>query len=162
MAVYKKHQLYVMTKAKDLAKYIITITEKSPKKFRYTLVARLQNHILDIIENLHLANSYERGSRARIELQENARRKLILLDYIAQLAMEQECILFKQYEQISKQQAETLMYLNKWATSDKKIAGNQNEVNEDIEETFAGQTGLEEVESGKIDWEKVDNLTDIM
>lgn len=33
-----KNDLFVMTKAKDLAKYIITITEKSPKKFRFTLV----------------------------------------------------------------------------------------------------------------------------
>ena len=160
MTVYKKHQLYVMTKAKDLAKYIITITEKSPKKFRYTLVARLQNHILDIIENLHLANSYERGSKERLELQESAKRKLVLLDYIAQLAMEQECILFKQYEQISKQQAETLMYLNKWATSDKKIAGNQNE---NIEKhSLIEQSDLEEIETDKIDWEKVDNLVDIV
>lgn len=160
MTVYKKHQLYVMTKAKDLAKYIITITEKSPKKFRYTLVARLQNHILDIIENLHLANSYERGSKERLELQENAKRKLVLLDYIAQLAMEQECILFKQYEQISKQQAETLMYLNKWATSDKRIAGNQNE---NIEKhSLIEQSDLEEIETDKIDWEKVDNLVDIV
>lgn len=30
----RKSDLYVITKAKDLAKYVITITEKSPKKFR--------------------------------------------------------------------------------------------------------------------------------
>lgn len=35
----KKSDLYVMTTAKDLAKYILTVTEKSPKKFRFTLVA---------------------------------------------------------------------------------------------------------------------------
>lgn len=48
----KKSELFVMTKAKDLAKYILTITEKSPKKFRFTLVVRIQNYILDGIEKM--------------------------------------------------------------------------------------------------------------
>jgi len=41
-----------------------------------------------------------------------------MLDYFASLAYEQECILFKQYKQISLQQAECLMYLKKWQISD--------------------------------------------
>ena len=41
----KKSELFVMTKAKDLAKYILTITEKTPKKFRFTLVVRIQNEL---------------------------------------------------------------------------------------------------------------------
>lgn len=53
----KKNNLFVMTKAKDLCNYVITVTEKSPKKFRFTLVNRLQNYCLDIIENIHIANS---------------------------------------------------------------------------------------------------------
>lgn len=48
----EKSELFVMTKAKDLAKYILTITEKSPKKFRFTLVVRIQNYILDGIEKM--------------------------------------------------------------------------------------------------------------
>jgi len=31
----KKSELFVITKTKDLAKYILTITEKLPKKFRF-------------------------------------------------------------------------------------------------------------------------------
>lgn len=115
----KKSNLFVLTKAKDLAKYIITVTEKSPKQFRHTLVARLQNYILDILEHLHTANSLGPKSYERLALQEEAKRKLVLLDYFAGLAYEQKCILFKQYEQISKQQAETLLYLNKWIASSK-------------------------------------------
>lgn len=37
----KKSDLYIITKVKELTKYVITVTEKSPKKFRFTLVARV-------------------------------------------------------------------------------------------------------------------------
>ena len=37
---YKKSDLYVVIKIKELTKYVITVTEKSPKKFRFTLVTR--------------------------------------------------------------------------------------------------------------------------
>ena len=53
----RKSDLYVITKVKELTEYVITVTEKSPKKFRFTLVARLQNYCLDVVENLYLANS---------------------------------------------------------------------------------------------------------
>lgn len=58
----KKSDLYVVTKVKELSKYVITVTEKSHKKFRFTLVTRLQNYCLDVIENLVLANMLPAGS----------------------------------------------------------------------------------------------------
>lgn len=115
----KKSELYVVTKTKDLAKYILTVTEKSPKKFRYTLVVRLQNYILDVLEHIYIANSMQLGS-ARREEQEKAKTKLGMLDYFAGLASEQNCILFGQYQQISLQQAQCLLYLEKWMASDVK------------------------------------------
>lgn len=115
----KKSDLFVMTKTKDLAKYIITVTEKSPKKFRFTLVVRLQNYILDAIESIYLANS-SFNKTERLEYQRRARTQLSMLDYFAGLAYEQECILPKQYEQISKQVAECLLYLGKWIASTQK------------------------------------------
>ncbi len=108
-----------MTKAKDLAKYVITITEKSPKKFRFTLVTRLQNYCLDIVETIYFAN-LQTNISTRLELQSKARQQLSMLDYFAGIAYEQQCILFKQYEQISKQVAECLLYLGKWVASTKK------------------------------------------
>lgn len=116
----KKSDLFVFTKAKDLAKYVIAVTEKSPKKFRFTLVVRLQNYILDAIEAIYLANC-ERNITKRLELQDKAKTLLCMLDYFAQIALEEECILFKQYEQISKQQAECLLYLGKWRASTLKM-----------------------------------------
>lgn len=115
----KKSDLYVITKAKDLAKYILTVTEKSPVKFRFTLVVRLQNYILDVLEHLYIANSLPLGIDRQNE-QKKAKTRLAMLDYFAGLAAEEKCILFKQYEQIALLDAECLMYLNKWMASDKK------------------------------------------
>ena len=122
----KKSELFVFTRAKELAKYIITVTEKSPKKFRFTLVVRLQNYILDAIEYIYLANN-ERDIRQRLALQDKAKTTLMMLDYFAQIAYEEECILFKQYEQISKQQAECLNYLAKWRASTTKQLSTSND-----------------------------------
>ncbi len=115
----QKSDLFVITKAKDLAKYVITITEKSPKKFRFTLVVRMQNYILEAIENLYSANSAPLGIERR-KLQDKAKLQFSLLDYFAGIAYEQQCILFRQYEQISKQCAEAIMYLGKWIASDSR------------------------------------------
>lgn len=46
------NELFVITKAKELATYILTVTDKAPKKFRFTLVRRMQNLLLNIIECL--------------------------------------------------------------------------------------------------------------
>ena len=53
MASGKKSDLLVVTKAKELCSYIITITQKSPKQFRFTFVSRMQNLTLDVIENMY-------------------------------------------------------------------------------------------------------------
>ena len=52
----KQSELTIITKAKDLCSYVITITQKSPKQFRFAFVSRLQNLALSVIENLLRAN----------------------------------------------------------------------------------------------------------
>ena len=44
-------ELIVITKAKELCSYVMTVTQKSPKHFRFTFVTRMQNLSLDVIEN---------------------------------------------------------------------------------------------------------------
>ena len=57
-----ERELFAITKVKDLGNYIYIITDKSPKKFQFTLVSKLQNLSIDVIENLYRANSvYVRG-----------------------------------------------------------------------------------------------------
>ena len=52
----KQSELTVITKAKDLCSYVVTVTQKSPKQFRFTFTSRLQNLCLNSIEELYRAN----------------------------------------------------------------------------------------------------------
>ncbi len=66
----KQDDLIVITKTRKLIEYIFTVTEKSPKKFRYSLIVRLQNLSLDILENLLRANEVFIDTKKRIEKRE--------------------------------------------------------------------------------------------
>lgn len=128
MAV-NQSELSVITKAKDLCSYVMTVTEKSPKRFRFTLVSKLQGYALNTIESLYRANEvYVRaGDREkaakRVEHQHQALTELKLLGYMAQLAMEQGCILGRQYEQITKKIHDCQNMLGAWLNSDRKRLG---------------------------------------
>lgn len=119
-------ELSVIMKAKDLCSYIMTVTQRSPKHFRYTFVSRLQNLGLDIIEHLYRANTIfiSRNDASscgkRLEFQHQALTELKLLGYFALLAMEQKCILPKQYEQIARLSSDCQNMLGAWINSDKK------------------------------------------
>ena len=122
----KPSELSVIVKAKDLSSYILTVTEKSPKRFRFTLTSRLQNYALNIIENLYRANEtfIVKGKpetlEKRLEYQHRAMTECRLLSYMAQLAMEQQCILPKQYEQITRKLADVQSLLGAWIKSDSR------------------------------------------
>ena len=120
-------ELFVIVKAKDLGNYIFTVTDKSPKKFRFTLVSRMQNLSLDIIENLYRANQVFvrnkddiRRIEKRREYQREAYTAIKMLNYIAWMAREQQCILPKQFSQIAKESTEVTQLLVAWTKSDIK------------------------------------------
>ena len=56
-------ELKVITSAKKLASYVMTITQKSPKQFRFSLVAKMQAYVLDTVENLYRAYLASRRSK---------------------------------------------------------------------------------------------------
>jgi hypothetical protein len=127
MAVAQKQaELTVLIKAKDLCSYIMTITRKSPKEFRFSFVSRLQNLSLSVVENIIRANElYVTKSEpslypVRMRYQRDAITDVKILGYFALLSMEQKCILFKQYEQISEKYTDCLNLLKAWMISDKK------------------------------------------
>ena len=126
METQKKNELQVITKAKDLCSYIMIVTQKSPKHFRFTFVSRLQNLSLSVIECLYRANdTFVRkgdmtGIEKRMEYQRTAMMDLKILGYFSMLAMEQKCILPKQYEQISRMTTDCRNLLGAWMNSDKK------------------------------------------
>lgn len=103
-----KSELQVVTAAKNLCSYVLIATNKSPKTFRFTLVSRLQNLTLDIIENVYRANEIFVQSKnlqnmqKRLEFQHSALTDIKILAYMTLLARGQNYILPKQYEQISK------------------------------------------------------------
>ena len=122
----KQSELTVITKAKDLCAYIMTVTQRSPKQFRFTFVSRLQNLALSVIENLFRANDVfvsrqdVIAQKERLGYQRAAMTDLKLLGYISLLAAEQGCILLKQYEQISRQITDCQNLLGAWMNSDRK------------------------------------------
>ena len=130
MPMDNKSELSVITKSKELCNYILTITDKSPKKFRFTLVSRLQNYSLTIIKNLLSANEVRvlsskgtvRADRLeqRRDYQQKAFTNIKRLSFIAQVSMEQQCILPKQYEQITKKLYDCQNLLGAWVKSDNK------------------------------------------
>lgn len=120
-------ELFVITKAKELSSYILVITDKSPKKFRFTLTSRLQNLSLNVLEYLIKANDVYIGKNANVhqirlrsEWQQRAITDLKLLSYMSMIAMEQKCILSKQYEQIAKLNTETLALTIRWKQGNKR------------------------------------------
>lgn len=102
-------ELQVITHAKNLCSYVMTITQKSPKQFRFSLIGRMQGYVLDVVEELYYANDIfvtpasRAGWAQRQAHQRKAMSTLKLLVYVAQVSMEQGAIQPKQFEQISVQ-----------------------------------------------------------
>ena len=115
-------ELMVITVVKKLCAYTICVTEKSPKKFRGVFVNRMQNYLLDALECLLEANFIRMDSNVkkdrRKDLQQNAIIKLKMLGYVAMLAAQVNCILPKQYKQISMQAAQAINLTVAWKKSD--------------------------------------------
>ena len=111
-------EMAVFTHAKKLAEYIFVICEKSPKKFRWSIITRLQNAAVDVIENLYRAN-FERGSDERIAYQKSALVSLNLVDFYAETARSNQAINLKQTGIIAKQIVECKKLLNGWVKATK-------------------------------------------
>ncbi len=111
-------QLAVITHARKLCEYVFVITEKSPKKLRWSIVARLQNTSVDLVENLYRAN-FEQGA-TRVEYQKKALVSLKLIDFFTEAAKLKQAINFHQLTVIAKQLAETEKLLSGWIRSEKR------------------------------------------
>lgn len=122
-------ELAVITRAKQLCSYVFTVTEKSPKRFRFSLVTRLQNLGLDVVEQLFRANETFvapgdiDAAKARLKLQHRASTSLKMMLYVSEMAQEQGCLTMKQYEQIAGQGFEIGNMIGGWINSDKKRFG---------------------------------------
>lgn len=111
-------EMAVFTHAKKLGEYIFVITEKSPKKYRWSIVTRLQNCSVEVVEFLYRAN-FEREKEPRIAYQKRAAVALKLLDFYAETARKKRAITIRQMGIIARQIAETEKLLNGWVKSSK-------------------------------------------
>lgn len=116
----KRSELLLITEVKRLIDYIFVISEKSPRKYRYSFLTKIHNLLFDIIELLYEANSIKLGNEERKEKQREAKVKLEIVDYLCDLGTREKCYLFSQYENISKYICECMKLLNGWIESDTK------------------------------------------
>lgn len=127
-AMRENSELMVITKAKDIVNYSFVIAENAPKKFRFTLITRIHNTALDVLENLIFANEimlttdlHDRTERC--SYQRKALAGLKVLDALAMTARERQCILPKQYENLSRLIYECVKLLKAWQRSDERRMG---------------------------------------
>lgn len=112
-------EMAVFTHAKKLSEYIFVITEKSPKKYRWSIISRLQNASVELVENLYRAN-FERDEALRITFQKCAAVCIKLIDFYAETARKKQAITIRQTAVLAKHIAETEKLLNGWVRSTKR------------------------------------------
>ena len=123
---HSQSELQVITYAKNLLSYVMTVTQKSPKQFRFSLIGRLQGYVLDIVEELYYANDIyispagKTGWTNRLAHQRKALSTLKLLVYVSEVSMQLGAIQPKQFEQISLQANTVQNMLGAWMNSDQK------------------------------------------
>ena len=127
---FNSNDLIVITVVKKLSAYIIAVTEKSSAKYRGVFVNRMQNLALEVLELLLQANfiriDSKNNKRKREEYQKDAIVKLKMLGYISMVAENSNCILKKQFKQISIQIGEAINLIASWKKSDDSRWNNRN------------------------------------
>ena len=113
-------ELKVITSAKNLNSYLFRMLENAPKKYRSTIVARLENDSLSLVECLVRANAIPLGEKRRQDEQTEAGVMIKSIDMLAQLAIDMECLSFHQGEVIGKMLNEVSYLLQAWRKSDEK------------------------------------------
>ena len=112
-------EMAVFTHAKKLSEYIFVITEKSPKKFRWSIISRLQNVSVELVEHLYRAN-FERVDTTRLTFQKCAAVNLKIIDFYAETARKKQAITVRQTGILARHIAETEKLLNGWVKSTKR------------------------------------------
>lgn len=115
----RMQELAVMTYGKKLCEYIYTITQNSPKKFRWSLVAKLQETSYDYVLKLYYAN--ELPPKARMITLIEAQSILKMLDFSSQMGKSTGAITHKQFNYISKLLYDCRVTLRGWAKSIKQV-----------------------------------------
>lgn len=119
------NELRVILKAKDLAEHTLRITSncnRYPKKYRFSLVDKMQNKSLEIYENLYEANRTDIKNYLleRSELQTKAITKCDELLFYIELSMKLNIINVKSMKYWSKMVSDVKHMAIAWRTKDKE------------------------------------------
>lgn len=114
----QKSDLFVITAGKKLVEYISLINDNAPKKFRYSIITKVDNECIDLIKDLYSANNLNVKDQKRREHQESAKVHLSMIDFIFLMGVKRQCYTSHQYEVMSKFNFDCLSYLEKWMMSD--------------------------------------------
>ena len=120
-----ENDLKVILKAKELAKHTLLLTSncnRYPKKFRFSLVDKMQNKALEIYEYLHEANrtDIKDFARERSELQTKAITHCDELLYYIELSHELNIINIGSMEYWSKMVSDVKHMAIAWRKKDKE------------------------------------------
>ena len=110
--IRKVKELSIFTFSKALAEYIFVITKNAPKQYRWSLVARMQQNALDLIECLYLANA-QKGEQ-RFQLQIKADSKLKIISFLAEMSQRMKVISVHQYNVLAKKMYDCKITLWGW------------------------------------------------
>ena len=118
-------ELKVILKAKDLAEHTFRVTSncnRYPKKYRFSLVDKMQNKALEIYEYLYEANRTDLKiyKKERSELQTKAITHCDELLFYIELSMKLEIISVKSMEYWSKMVSDIKHMTIAWRTKDKE------------------------------------------
>lgn len=117
-------ELKVILKAKDLAEHTLRVTSncnRYPKKYRFSLVDKMQNKALEIYEFLYEANRTDLKTckAERSELQTKAITHCDELLFYIELSMKSEIISVKSMEYWSRMVSDIKHMAIAWRTNDK-------------------------------------------
>lgn len=125
----EQQEFLIVTKAKDLVKHTFTMTNSKgfTKKYRFTLVNRLQELALNIFENVQEANELDlsdpREFRERQYLQKRALTQCKTVLFLIELAYERGCIDIGSCKFWSKFVLDVKFMTAKWKKRDRARAG---------------------------------------
>lgn len=127
----REREMAVFTNAKKLSEYIFTITENAPKKYRWSIITRLQDASIAVVELLYRAN-FEKGEK-RLEYQKEAGVQMRIIDHYAEVAFKLQAISLKKMEYIAKLIIEARKLLAGWSKSSKEKAESATKKKEEKE-----------------------------
>ncbi len=105
-----KSELLVLKKAMDFSKWLMQHTGRFPKSYRFTIAVRLENAMLEMIENMAVANM----RRNKIPLLRQADECLTRVRLLFRLSYEMRFVNLKTYKFGSENLVELGKMLGGW------------------------------------------------